>query len=195
MTNTDLVRATLAQLFLVRSMRAHHGLIATALLLSSCEFAYEQHQIAAIHAVGIVGSDVQIDAGYRSIESVLDGLTAVFAQNGFIWPGAAWAHRQGKRYEYAYYLTGERVYELSYVYQAVQHPIVQCSVQIDRKKVSLRFEESEWPLHSHIFPLTEENRQHVGATARIVGDYLRRHLPSHNVEVSIDFGPPHATKT
>jgi len=166
--------------------------IAVALALCSCEFGYDQHQIASIHAVAVTGN-THLDSAYREIEYTLDGLTDVFRQHGFTYFNERWAHSHGKRYDYGYYLSGERTYGLSYVYGAVQHPIVQCVVGIDRKKVTLTFMESEWPIGSHAFPLSEQRRQHVRDTARAAADYLRRHLPSHNVQVSIDFGPPHAT--
>jgi hypothetical protein len=173
-------------------MTARYTTIVLALALCSCEFGYDQHQIASIHAVGITGN-ARLDVAYQQIESTRDGLTTVFRQHGFTCPGESWAHSHGKRYEYGYYLTGERTYGVGYLYEAVHHPIVQCVVGIDRKKATLTFTESEWPIGSHAFPLSEQHRQHVRDTARAAADYLRRHLPSHDVQVSIDFGPAHVT--
>ena len=134
------------------------------------------------------------DDAYQQIETTLDGISAIFRQRGFTAPLESWAHRHGKRYDYGYYLTGERLYGNGYVYSGVQDTIVQCTVEIDRKKASLRFIESEWPRKSGVFPMSESQRQYIRDTARLIGVYLRQHLPSHDVEVSIDFGPPHVTK-
>lgn|SRR5262249_35085170 len=175
-------------------MTTQFRLLGFALLLSGCTLAYDQHQIASIHVAGVTGSGASRDTSYREIESTLDGLTAVFRQRGFTAPLEAWTHQHGKRYDYAYYLTGERVYSNSYVYSGVRDTIVQCIVEIDRKKASLRFTESEWPRKSGIFPMSEDERQHIRGTAGLVGAYLREQLPSHNVHVAIDFGPPHVTK-
>jgi hypothetical protein len=164
--------------------------IFTFALLSGCLPVYEQHQIASIHAAGVVGNGVAGDAAYNHIESTLDGLSAIFKKRGFTAPLEQRTQRHGKRYEYGYYLTGERTYGNGFVYSGVKGTIVQCSVEIDRKKASLRFIESEWPQKSGIFPMTESQRQYIRETARIVADYLRRTLPSHSVQTSIDEQPP-----
>lgn len=165
-----------------------------ALLLGSCTFAYDQHEIATIHAAGVTGRGNSLDASYREIENTLGGLTVVLHHAGFESTTQEWARSQGKRYEYGYYLTGERVYDMGFLYRAIEHPFVQCTGEINRKSVSLQFSESEWPFGSHEFPLSERVRQHVRDTARLAGDYLRSRLPSHDVQISIDFGPPHRTK-
>ena len=175
-------------------MKPRYGIPIVALLLASCSIAYDQHQIAVIHAVGVTGPGASLDVSYREIESTLDGVTSILRKAGFQWTTEDWTHSHGKRYDYGYYLTGERVYNMGFLYSAVEHPYVQCIVEINRKNATLRFFESEWPFGSHGFPLSEPVRQHVRDTARVTGDYLRRHLPSHDVQVSIDFGPPHVTK-
>jgi hypothetical protein len=155
-------------------------------LLTGCLPVYEQQQIASIQAVGVVGRGITGDAAYTHIESTLDGLSAIFRKRGFTAPLEQWAHKHGKRYEYGYYLTGERTYGNGYVYSGVKGSIVQCTVEIDRKKASLHFSESEWPQKSGVFPMSESQRQYIRETARIVADYLRRTLPSHDVQVTID---------
>lgn len=163
-------------------------------LLGGCLPVYQQHEIASIRAVGVTGAVPAGDDAYRQIESTLDGLSVIFRDRGFTSPIETWLHQHGKRYDYGYYLTGERLYSDGYVYSGVHDTIAQCTVEIDRKTASLRFIESEWPRKSGVFPMAERQRQHMRDTARLVGDYLRKRLPSHDVQVSIDFRPPHVTK-
>jgi hypothetical protein len=153
--------------------------------MNACSIAPASRQIAYIHAVGITGN-VRHDQEYTEMESILDGLTAIFAREGFRWPGKDWAQAHGKRYDYGWYLSGERVYSLSYVFEPTKDSFVQCTVGIDRKKATLKFFESESPFKSGRFPMTKKNRQHVRATARVVADYLRRRLPSHDAQISFE---------
>jgi hypothetical protein len=157
------------------------------LVLAGCvPQMYEQRQIACIRAVGVVGDGASRNEGDRQIESTLAGLTALFQKHGFHASMQAWARQHGKRYNYGYYLTGERIYDENFTYGPVQHVLVQCLVNIDRKKAKLLFLEEEWPIKSHQFPLSERDRQHVRGAARAAADYLRRQLPSHTVELSFD---------
>jgi hypothetical protein len=156
------------------------------LSLVSCLPVYQTRQIAAIHAVGVTGGQPAGDAAYRTIESTLDGVSAIFRRRGFTTPLETFARSRGKRYEIAYYLTGERLYSDSYLYSKAQEGNGQCTLEIDRKTAVLRFSEAEWPRKSGIFPMSERQRQYMRDTARIVADYLRQNLPSHYVEVSFD---------
>jgi len=169
-------------------------LFAAAAALSGCVPEIQQHEIASIHAVGITGGHSARDETHQQIESILDGLSRLFRKRGFSAPLESWARNHGKRYEYGYYLSGERIYGNSYVYSGVKDTIVQCTVSIDRQKASLQFTEMEYPRKSGRFPMPESQRKHVRDTARIVADYLRQRVPTHEVQVSIDFGPPHVTK-
>ena len=147
---------------------------------------YEQRQIASIRAVGVVGDRTSRDEGNQHIESTLAGLTTLFQKHGFHASLQEWARKHGKQYNYGYYLTGERIYGENFTYGPVEHVLVQCLVDIDRKKAKLLFLEEEWPMKSHQFPFPERDRQHVRETARAAADYLRRQLPSHTVELSFD---------
>jgi len=163
----------------------HWAPLVIALILVSCSPAFESRQIASIHAVGVTGPG-RLDQAYAQIESTLDGLTAVFQREGFDWPGKNWAHTHGKKYEYGWYLTGERTYGIGYVYRPAEHSFAQCTVEINRKTVRLTFFESEWPFKSGQFPLTNGQREHIRHTARIAADYLRQKLPSHDVQISFE---------
>ena len=160
------------------------------LVLGGCLPHYEQHQIASIRAVGVTGERERGDAAYRDIESTMDGLVAIFRQRGFTDPLEARTRREGKRYRYAYHLSGERTYQNGYVYSGWKQSLVQCTVEIDRRKAVLRFGESEGPRQSGSFPLPESQRQHVRDTARLAAEYLRRTLPSHRAEIVVDEQPP-----
>ena len=146
----------------------------------------EERQIASIHAVGVVGGGASRDEGNRQIESTLAGLTELFRAHGFHESLQAFAREHGKQYSYGYYLTGERLYGDNFTYKPIEHVLVQTLVSIDRKTAKLQFMENEWPMDSHVFPMPERDRQHVRETAHAAADYLRRHLPSHNVELSFD---------
>jgi hypothetical protein len=159
-----------------------------ALVLAGCvPQGPEERQIASIHGVGIVGSGVSRDEGNAQIESTLAGLTTLFREHGFHASLQEWARKHGHQYQYGYYLTGERLYGDNFTYRPIAEPVlVQCLVSIDRKNAKLLILENEWPMKSHVFPLPERDRQHVRETARAAADYLRRHLSSHNVELSFD---------
>jgi hypothetical protein len=157
------------------------------LLLAGCvPQMYEQRQIASVHAVGVVGGAKSRDEGNAQIESTLRGLTTLFERRGFHASLQSWARQHGKQYNYGYYLSGERIYGENFTYGPISHVLVQCLVDIDRKKAKLLFFEEEWPMKSHQFPLPEHDRQHVRETARAVADYLRQNLPSHKVELSFN---------
>ena len=156
-----------------------------ALTMIGCSPAFESRQIASIHAVGVTGP-ARLDRAYTQIESTLDGLTAIFQREGFDWPGKNWAHAHGKKYEYGWYLTGERTYGIGYVYRPAERSFAQCTVEINRKTAKLTFFESEWPFKSGRFPLTNEQREHIRRTARFAAEYLRQKLPSHDVQISFE---------
>jgi hypothetical protein len=161
---------------------------ACAMVLAGCvPRGPEERQIASIHAAGIVGGGASRVEGNRQIESTLTGLTALFRERGFQTSLQPWAREHGKQFNYGYYLTGERIYTDNFTYKkSVEHVLVQTLVSIDRKTAKLDFMENEWPMDSHRFPLPERDRQHVRETARAAADYLRQHLPSHQVELSFE---------
>ena len=117
------------------------------LLLAGCvPQMYEQRQIASVHAVGVVGGAVSRDEGNAQIESTLGGLTTLFQRRGFHASLQAWARQHGKQYNYGYYLSGERIYGENFTYGPIGHVLVQCLVDVDRKKAKLLFLEEEWPM-------------------------------------------------
>lgn len=161
------------------------GTILIALMLVSCSPMLETRQIASIYADGVTSSGRLSDA-YTQIESTLDGLTEILRKEEFYWHGKEWAEAHGKKYDYGWFLTGEREYTLGYTYRPSEHSFAQCTVGINRKTAKLTFFESEWPFESGQFPMSEIHREHIRHSARIAADYLRRKLPSHNVQISFE---------
>jgi hypothetical protein len=141
--------------------------------------------IALVRVGGVTGHTIPSQRTYDRIERVIDGLTPVLADFDFVPPEELGFYRPfGDRYHVSYFLTGERTYSVSFILRSARPALVQCGIQIDRKNAVASFTEMDHPSGSGRFPTSDAQRQRVRAAARSLGDYFRRTLPTHDVNVT-----------
>jgi hypothetical protein len=117
----------------------------------------------------------------QTIELLFTGVTDLLKTNGF--RGTDQPQPSG------HHLTGGRIYGDGFVLGTN----ICCTVEIDRKSVTVYFYEWEFPAESGIFPATDEQRASVRALAGEIEAYLRARLPT-TYEILVSTNRPDAIR-
>ena len=102
----------------------------------------------------------------RTIELLFTGVTDLLKTNGF--RGTEQQQPSGHK------LNGDRIYGDGFVLGTN----IYCTAEIDRKSLSVRFYEWEFPAKSGIFPATDAQRVSIRSLANDIEAYLRARLPA-----------------
>jgi hypothetical protein len=143
-------------------MKPFHIFLLMALVgLTGCETI--EYSCATITISAISGKAGTDRPDYQKIESMLAGITNIFASHGW------------KSYPtpLSYHLTGGHIYHINFAF-----PNFGCSAEMDRDSATFRFYEWENSPHSGIFPATDDQRALVRLLSHEVETYLRTTLPS-----------------
>jgi hypothetical protein len=140
-------------------------------ILPFCAFQCDPPKTRPI--AGVVGHAHSEKPDNKKIESLFYTVADMLRSAGF----TGGQHEQPT----AYHITGGRIYGEGFS----RSPSFGCTIEVDRKSVTVEFYEWETPRHSGIFPASEEQRESVRALAKQIESYLRDRLPkTYDVVVS-----------